>query len=613
MNIVNTLEKNHYKVLVILFIIFFSIGYALISFDENKRVEQHLVDKMENTFIQYKLIYNTYKKNSQIIHLNILKNKKIIDIYENLTDKNKDTSREKLFKITKPLYKYAKKYGVRQLHFHLKNNDSFLRMHKPNKFGDNLSDIRYSVAYVNRNSRAISGFEQGRIVHGYRYVYPIKNNQGKHLGSVELSIGTKAFEEMFENTLFVNSNFIINKKISQKTVFEDELKKYYNDSLESPLYLQTKEQTVTDEELLSYMKKNLNKYQKKIQKKLESKKAFAIQIHTKNSYYVKSFIPIKNIKEKKVIAYFITSSESSYLKNLHKDTLGLKVTLLFFTLMVIYMIHRNLSYSNKLRQEIKRKTNELQKSQDRVVKAEKMASLGTLVTGIAHELNTPIGLSITAVTNLLDETKTLKSDYDNQIMDEAEFETYLDKSIKTNNIIFANLVRSAELVKNFKQLSINQNLTDTTEIDIKQHIDSLLISLDSKLKNKNVNIELSIEENLKIDTYPEVLPQIFNNFISNSLTHAFSNIKNPKINIEIKEESDSISINYSDNGVGISENNVKKIFDPFYTTNRGAGNSGLGMHIIYNLIVDKLKGSIDVTSQINSGVHFSITLPKVGK
>jgi signal transduction histidine kinase len=568
---------------------------------------------MESTFIQYKLIYNTYKKNSKLIHTYLLKNKKIIDIYENINSHNKDKLRKELLKIITPIYKNAKKYGVEQLHFHLKNNESFLRMHKLKKFGDDLSDIRYSVAYVNKKHKFISGFEQGRIFHGYRYVYPIKNSKGEHLGSVELSIGSKAFEEMFENTLFVNSNFIINKKISEQKVFKDELYENYEDSMESPLYIQRKEQAIVNKTLLDFINKNITEYQKMLSQKLKTKKAFAIEVHTGKGCFIESFIPVKNIKDKKVIAYFITSNESIYFENLHKDTLILKIMLFFFTLMIVYMMHKNLNYSAELRNKIKQKTHELQESQKKVVQAEKMASLGILVAGVAHEINTPIGLSITAITNLLDETKILKSDYDNQTMDETEFKNYLTKSTKTADIIFINLIRTAELIKNFKQLSINQNLSDIIQIDVKLYVESLLISLDSKLKEKNVKVITSIKENIQMNIYADSLSQILNNFISNSLTHAFLNINEPTITIKIKQENDKISITYSDNGVGMTDKNLKKIFDPFHTTNRGAGNSGLGMHIVYNLIIDKLAGNIKITSEINSGVQIYVTLPTLGK
>ncbi len=613
MKISKIIEKYHYKAIALLFMVLYTIGYLLVLYDEDKRIKHHLIDKMENTYIQYKLIYNNYKKNSRAIYFNINRNRELLNIYSNLDATNMDASRKRLYEIMKPIYKNAKKFGVKQLHFHLKNSDSFLRMHKPSKFGDNLLNIRHSVRYVNKYHKAISGFEQGRILHGFRYVYPIKSKKGEHLGSVEVSIDTKAFEEMFENTLFVNAKFIIDKKLSKKKVFEDELKKYYVDSLESHLFLEGKNEEVRDELLPLFTQKKLQKYQKKLQKKFESKKAFSIEVCTKNGSYIKSFIPIKNIKEKRVVAYFISLNRSVYLDNLHKDSLIIKIALFFLTLLIAYIIHRNINYSASLRRDIDKKTQELEESQEKIVQAQKMASLGMLVAGVAHEINTPVGLSITAISHLIDETKTLKLDYEKQTMDESEFQRYLENTTKTADIIFKNLIRSAELVKNFKQLSINQNLTELSTINLKYYVDNLLLSLDKKIRDACVEIESSIESSIEFTTYHDVVSQIFSNFILNSLTHAFADVKSPKIKIDIKKKNDTIFINYSDNGIGMDRGELEKLFDPFYTTNRGAGNSGLGMHIIYNLIVDKLEGSIDVSSQINQGVSYRVTLPIVGK
>ena len=613
MNTSNILEKHHYKILITLFIIIFSSGYYFIHYDTDKRIKHHLVDKLENTFIQFKLISNTYKKNSKLIYANISKNSEIIEIFENLNEKNKTASRKKLYEIIKPLYKLAKKSGVKQLHFHLKNNESFLRMHKVSKFGDDLSDIRYSVAYVNEKHKSISGFEQGKVVHGFRYVHPIKNAGGEHLGSVEVSIDTKAFEKVFENTLFIDASFIINKEISEKKVFGDELEKHYSISYESPFYLRGKEQKILDKGLLAFVNENPLKYQRLLQKDLASKRAFSVEIETKTGFYVNSFIPVKNIKDKQVVAYFITSIKSQYLADLHKDVLIMKIVLFLLTLLIVFIVHRNMNYSKALHVEIDNKTKELEESQKKVVQAEKMASLGMLVAGVAHEINTPVGLSITAISHLIDETKILKDDYQHQSMDEEEFERYLEKSSTTSEIVFKNLIRSAELIKNFKQLSTNQSITETVTYNIKEYMDSLLLSMDKQLKALHVEVQITVEEGLMITTYSDALPQILRNFILNSLTHAFSNIQNPLIKIEVKRKDDSILLNYSDNGIGMNEEHLKKLFDPFYTTNRGAGNSGLGMHIIYNLIVEKLEGVIDVTSQENRGVHFNISLPKIGK
>jgi signal transduction histidine kinase len=485
-------------------------------------------------------------------------------------------------------------------------------MHKIEKYGDNLGDVRYSVFYVNKYHRMISGFEQGRIVHGFRYVYPMWNEYGKYLGSVEISISTKAFEETFENTLFVDAGFIVDKKLSIKKLFKNTLNETYTDTLESPNYVAIKNKQIINKDVQNYMGKHLKEYQEKVSVKLKTKKAFAIEIQTDNSSYIKSFIPIRNIEKKVVVAYFIVLVKSPYLYTLHKDVMKLKISLLFFVLLLVYIVHRNLAYAKALKKEIEKKTRELQASQKRVIEAEKMASLSTLVSGIAHEINTPVGLSITAISHFVDETKQLKSDYENEIMDEEEFEKYLKDSIQTADIIFKNLVHAAKLIRDFKQLSLNLNDTNLKNINLKQLMDDILLTLHHKFTKTDVDVKLLVDETLYMRVHTDILVEIFNNLILNSLTHAFKGVENPQITIEIKKKDDRMLIDYSDNGVGMDKKHLSKIFDPFYTTNRVEGNTGLGMHVVYNLVVQKLEGDIEVTSKVNEGILFNITLP-IGK
>ena len=609
MKIGEFLERYHYKVLLAVFVLTYAMGYILIDYDARMREKHHLEDKLENSFVQYKLIYNMYKKDSHIIFSQIKRNKNILKIYADINATNKDEQRKKLYKELKPIYSYAKKLGVKQLHFHLKNCESFLRMHKPQKYGDSLVGIRYSVEYVNKKHRTISGFEQGRILHGFRFVYPLFDKDRKYLGSVEVSISTKSFEEMFENTLFVNAGFIVDKKLSTKRLFKKFLSEKYTGTLESPDYIVLKNQNVVNRDVTKYIKSHLQEYQKMLKKKLATKKAFAINIHTENGFYIKSFIPVKNIEDRVVVAYFIVLKKSPYFENLYKDTLKLKLSLLFFVMLLTYIVHRNLAYATSLQREINRKTDELKASQQRVIEAEKMASITTLVTGIAHEINTPVGLSITAMSHFIDETKQLKADYDKEIMDEDEFEHYLHDSSQMADIVFKNLVRSAKLIEDFKQLSTDLKTSEPTTIDIKTHMEGVVLSLRKKIEKANVDVKIEVDEGLRIVTHADLIVQIFTNLILNSITHAFKDISKPEIKIKIKKKEDMMSISYSDNGIGMDEEHLHKIFDPFYTTNRKDGNTGLGMHIVYNLVAQKLDGSIEVTSKNNEGLHFLITLP----
>jgi signal transduction histidine kinase len=601
-------DRYHYSFLTAVFLIAFAIGYSMIEYDAQSRIKAHMVQQLESSNIQYKIIYNLYKKNSRMVFSQIVNRPEILKIFSDLNATNIDEQRKKLYQLVVPKYKFAKKMGVGQLHFHLPNNSSFLRMHKPEQFGDDLSDVRYSVAYVNTKHKPVLGFEQGRIIHGFRFVYPLKSSEGVHLGSVEVSINSDAFVETFKNTIFIDAYLILDAAISRRKLFANNFKNYYVPSLESEEYLITKKSTeLFQDKLTRYLHQHRYEYRADIKERLKSKKAFAHIIKTSDDYYAKVFIPISNIKDKKVVAYFITSKKSDILKGLYQDALYIKLGMTFLLLLIIYVIHKNLRYSSTLRSEIEYQSSALRASQKKIVESEKMASLGTLVAGVAHEINTPIGLGVTAMSHFLEETKSLKMRYDNELMSQDEFEHYINDSVKTAEIVFANLVRSAELIKSFKQISIDQSVDALRDINVKEYLNEILLSLHNRTKKHSIEIITEIEDNLHVKTYAGAWSQIFTNLVLNSVIHAFESTKKPKIIIAIKKNYDKILIDYQDNGSGMSQEQLKQVFDPFYTTKRGSGGSGLGMHIVYNLVTQKLGGSISVESQEDDGVHFIIS------
>jgi signal transduction histidine kinase len=602
------LDRYHYSFLAVVFLVAFGIGYSVIEYDAQNRIKAHLVQQLENSNIEYKMIYNLYKRNSRMIFSQMVNRPEVLKIFLDINATNVDVQRKKLYQLMKSKYKFAKKLGVKQLHFHLPNSVSFLRMHKLNKYGDDLSTVRYSVTYVNQKHKAISGFEQGRILHGFRFVYPLKSSTGVHLGSVEVSIDSDAFVETFKNTVFADAYLILDKAISKQKLFVNNLQDHYVASLESDNYLITKKSSeLFQDELTRFLHQHLSEYRSSIKKRLSSKTAFADIIQTDNGYNVKVFIPINNIKDKRVVAYFITSKKSIVLERLYYDALSITLGMTFLLLLIIYVIHKNLLYSSTLRNEIEQQSSALKASQKKIVESEKMASLGTLVAGVAHEINTPVGLSVTAMSHFLEETKHLKARYDDELMSQEEFEDYLSNSVKTADIVFANLVRAAELIKSFKQISIDQSVDGLRDINVKEYLNEILLSLYNRTKKHSIEIVTEVEDNLHVKTYAGAWSQILTNLVLNSVLHAFETTEKPKIIIAIKKNYDKITIDYRDNGSGMSDEQLKKVFDPFYTTKRGSGGSGLGMHIVYNLVTQKLEGAISVESQESEGVHFIIS------
>ncbi len=273
-------------------------------------------------------------------------------------------------------------------------------------------------------------------------------------------------------------------------------------------------------------------------------------------------------------------------------------------------------YSHTLEQKVNERTQELvealenlKKTQSYLVEAEKMASLGGLVAGVAHEINTPLGISVTAVTHLQGKNQEFSELYHSGRMKRSDFENYLELIAETMTIIFTNLNRAAELVQNFKQVSVDQSSEEKRIFNMKEYIEGVILSLRHQLKKTNHTIEIECSNSIEINSYPGTYSQILTNFIMNSLIHAFDKNETGIMRIYAEKKERSLMLVYSDNGAGMPENVVKHIFEPFFTTRRNQGGSGLGMHIVFNLVTQKLKGFISVESSPGTGTRFSIEVP----
>ena len=252
---------------------------------------------------------------------------------------------------------------------------------------------------------------------------------------------------------------------------------------------------------------------------------------------------------------------------------------------------------------------ELRHAQNQLIEVEKMASLGALVAGVAHEINTPVGISYTGITHLIRSSKKLLASYDNSTMSEEDFHEYFEDTREFHAIIEANLIRAANLIKSFKQVAVDQSSEKMREFNVSEYIDETVLSLKNRFKNRSISLNINCDENLIIKSYPGIWSQIFTNLILNSLLHGFDNDDSGSIDIDINTNDKMVVVEYKDSGKGIKKENLKQIFEPFFTTARSEGGSGLGLHIVYNLITSTLQGSIICESIIDNGVHFTIEIP----
>ncbi|PHV05697.1 two-component histidine kinase [Janthinobacterium sp. BJB412] len=252
----------------------------------------------------------------------------------------------------------------------------------------------------------------------------------------------------------------------------------------------------------------------------------------------------------------------------------------------------------------------LQEAQSELVRQEKLASLGRLVAGVAHEINTPLGICVTATSHLVQELKLTKEDLAAGELNEDGLNQFFDIVDQTLRIMTTNTQRAAALVRSFKQVAVDQSSDDIRSFNLRKYVDEVLLSLQPKLKGKPIVVEIDCEADIQMDSFPGAVSQILTNMVMNSLTHGFEEGEGGKIKISGHLDGDQVQFDYSDDGAGMDSATLGQLFDPFFTTKRGSGGSGLGAHILYNLATGPLAGTIKVVSAPGMGLHYKLRFPR---
>ncbi len=247
----------------------------------------------------------------------------------------------------------------------------------------------------------------------------------------------------------------------------------------------------------------------------------------------------------------------------------------------------------------------LQAAQQQLVESEKMAALGRLVTGVAHEVNTPLGIAITAHSFMEKQFADFRRQVDAHELTIEDMESYCDSTRESLRLQAFNLNHAKDLIDSFKRTAADQHVLEEETINLRDYYSDVISTLAGVLNKKRVCLELDMPEDLKVRTLPGVHAQVLNNLIENSARHGFDANSGPnRIFITGFCHADgSVQVDYSDNGKGLDAESREKIFEPFYTTARSEGGTGLGMSIVYNLIVQSLKGQIELLPG-DSGVSF---------
>jgi len=338
------------KILFIILFLLLSIFIGIyFEYKKSGAIRQHLEDKTKQVNLFYASFYHEYLNLSHMIFDTQINTQDVIDIFKDAyraDGKRKNIIRENLYLKLIDDYTHLKSYNIRQLHFHLPNNESFLRFHRPKIFGDNLTEIRPTVAYVNKHKIQTDGFEEGRILNGYRFVYPLFNENKKHIGSVEVSFSAKMIvKEMIEH-FKLPSNLLILKSIINEKIFDSEKSNYLPSTFKDYYF---------EKEVFDCVKKNLGITQhlpiseaskKLFYKNIAKKEPFSI--HDGKSSNIITFIPIENPITKKLIGAVSIRNSGVYIEKRSTEFYWYTISIIILTAIILYIIYREIKLKEEL-------------------------------------------------------------------------------------------------------------------------------------------------------------------------------------------------------------------------------------------------------------------------
>ena len=596
--------------LISIFLILTFLSSVTLFYIEDYKIKQILNDKTKEFQILYEAVYSQYKEEAGLLYRLLIEKPEILNIYKKLqtaSEKEKNELRLKLYKYLKNDYEKLRLSSLRQLHFHLKNNDSFLRMHRPEKYGDNLTKIRPTIAYVNKFHKKIDGFEEGRIFNGFRFVFPI-SLKNEHMGSVEISFSADAIIDKISSRFNRHSNLHISKKIVDEKVFKDEKNNYIPSPIEG--YLIDKEVAQR-----SPIKNNDELYLKPVSKDTRKKIFNAVKEYKSVSFYdeknniIVSLLPIRNPLTKQTIAFITTKSDSVSIQIIKQQFYFSLFLMIILLLIILYFIYSQLRSKEILRQKLRQQKELLLYEQEQIKQKDKlifqqskMTSLGDMMENIAHQWRQPLSAISTHASGMEMELEH------NMLKDER-----LKKGLKSIVEMSMNLSRTIDSFSNLFKPEQNKNLFNVEEI-----IEHAIQLIKTKLQNSSIDIIVDIEDSIQITTYKNEFIQILLNLFNNAkdVLEKTKSLEKKLIFVKAKKDKESLIISVYDNGNGIDEKIIEKIFEPYFTTKHKSQGTGLGLYMTEEIIAKHMQGTITVQNTTfiyedneYKGALFTIMLP----
>lgn len=357
--------KSHLQIklfFITLFLFLYFIVFTISNLYKNNSINKELVNKVKELQVNFDIISSKNKTDAQAIDYVLSHNKKLLDLLQKAKHSNETTRkllRDKVYKLLQIKYNAMKRKGILQFQFVFPNNKSFLRLHKPSKYDDDLSDIRYSFQQTNETKKMSFGFEQGRTSHAFRYVFPLYNDN-EYLGAYEISYTSESVQASLLNINKIHSHFLVSKKIFNSNAWErkDLILKYIQ-SIENNDYMFTLAYDNNQHKLMKSKEILIDPYRKFIKDEMSKSKSFSYYKKIDDYVKVVSFLPIKNIKNKQTVAYIVSYTEDYYIYEILTNFVYINITIFILMGIILFLIYKQLIIKRFLQDEIRSKTRSL--------------------------------------------------------------------------------------------------------------------------------------------------------------------------------------------------------------------------------------------------------------
>lgn len=550
------------------------------------RHESEIIDRID---VAFRATVNGYSKIAEILYEEIVNTPEIIKIFapaHNASKEEQDIIRKKLYAALSPTYQRLTHINLRQLHFQLPDNTSFLRFHSPSKFGDDLTNIRYSIATVNKTKRRVQGFEEGRIFNGFRYVFPLFE-QETHIGSVEVSVSFEAIKNEIKKIYGLDYNFMLKREVVTNTVFKSNLDNYTTCILDDTYFCESDK--IYQRQIVGSTLLNIsNKLRNRLTEQLSTGQAFSKYLWLNKNYYTTVFYPLHNTQGQHV-AYIMTYNQDDNLYRLRYQFIILLLSIsLTNVLLFVFVYYRQ--QSSKL----------IATQNDRLTRLnqEKNEFLSIAAHDLKNPLHTVQGSSELIQLSINDSPACNDADAYELKQEVLGFTGMINESVERMFSLITNLL-------DVNMIEAGKFKIELRHIDILPIVHTIISEYNGKAKAKNIIINLSASEN-QYFAYVDgtAFRQVLDNLVSNAVKYSpFGQ----EIHVILLCQDCTVSIKIQDNGVGLSEADQQKLFGKFTRLSpKPTGDehsNGLGLFIVKKL-VDAMQGKVWCESRPGHGATF---------